>query len=298
MTKLKPPPNPLVTATNLIRINAPEIPVQIKYPRASSISNACMRLHVLAMFYPLHRQNKFNNLPSRIAFSIGNAYHYWMQNSPDIYGQDRYGWWKCLGCGRVDYFGPPPEVGYHCRNCSAMHTALEYMEHPMYIKGKPWYLSGHPDLYLGSGSKKTGYLVTNELKSIKNSEDAKRWDWSTLVEPLADHKYQIMAYMMGAEHDVELKKVAKVDPSIGNVSYIAKGNFGNLLPIKTFEVERRYHKDIEEAITEKLLFFSKGLEEFPKNLPSCQRTCVSSEFTHYSAKACPGLVLCQKHSNK
>ncbi len=35
-----------------------------------------------------------------MAFSLGNALHWWVQNRPDFYGDDRRGWWKCLACSK------------------------------------------------------------------------------------------------------------------------------------------------------------------------------------------------------
>lgn len=286
-------PNPLAVATGSLKVNIDDIPVRVGYPRASSILSSCLRMHVLGSKFELYRKRKFNSLPSRIAFSIGNAYHHWIQNSPDIYGDTRRGWWKCLACRKVTHFGAPPIK--NCPHCGAYPEAIQYMEHPMVIKGNPWYFSGHPDLYLTTGTKLKDHLVTNELKSIKNSGNGESWDWDKLIEPLADHKAQVMSYMINSEYDdIFKKKGILIDSTVARISYIAKGNFGNLLPIKTFEVIRKDHKDIEEQIKGRLLIFKKAYENFPKFLPECLDKCKHSEFTNYQAKDCPAIKQCKE----
>ena len=285
-------PNPLAVATGSLKVNIEDIPVRIGYPRASSIISSCLRLHVLGTKFELYRKRKFNSLPSRIAFSIGNAYHHWIQNSSDIYGDTRRGWWKCLACRKVLYWGAPPTT--NCPHCGAYPEAIEYYEHPMVIKDIPWFFSGHPDLYLTSGTKKAGYLVTNELKSLKNGND-ESWDWDNIVEPLADHKAQVISYMLNSEFDPVFKKhKILIDPTVSRVSYIAKGNFGNLLPIKTFEVVRKHHKDIEEHIKERLFLYKAAIDAFPAKLPPLFPKCARAEFGNYEAKDCPGLTHCKQ----
>lgn len=292
--------NPLVNATKYLKVKTDTLQqVRITYPRASSIMKACLRLHIIAMHNVLYRQDKNTALPQRMALSLGNALHYWIQNQPDFYGDDRRGWWKCLACEKVPYFGKPPGPGYHCPFCGASYHAFEYKEHPMVIKGNPFYGSGHPDLFLAETKKVSDeWVMTNELKSIKNGQNDK-WDWDNIIEPLAEHKYQVMMYLLGLKHDPILKqRKIKVIPSQANISYIAKGNFGNKLPIKTFTIEAKQHKDIAEDILQRLSLFKQGFEDYPKSIVPVLSVCKGSEFSHYEARNCPGLDICRALNQK
>ena len=291
--------NPLVTATQYLRVKQADIPVRIGYPRASSISKACMRLHTIATKHQLFKESKQTNLPSRMAFSLGNALHWWIQNRPDFYGDDRRGWWKCLACSKpkkatIPYFGAPPGADYVCPKCGAGPYAMEYYEHPMTLTGDPFYVTGHPDLFLAvNGGKFAGYNMVNELKSIKNGNNDK-WDWDNITYPIIDHVYQVITYIMFLHHDRIIKKFnIKVVPDQANVSYIAKGNFGNKLPIKTFTVEKKRHLDVVEDIEMRLGLFAGGFYDFPRKLAAAESACSRSDFTHYMARTCPGQAICQ-----
>jgi len=129
-------------------------------PRASGLYSCCIRKHVLGTLFK-RREKSFVSFKDKILFGYGNAIHYWLQNSPDIFGDRRVGWWECSACGETIHFGKFPEVD-NCRKCSARRDAFIYREHALEADS----FSGHPDMFLDCG----GAIRLAEFKSINGSD--------------------------------------------------------------------------------------------------------------------------------
>jgi len=247
----------------------------IKYPRASSIASACMRLHVLGTIYA-KQTKQWTGVSSRITFGIGNAIHWWIQNTPDVLGDKRRGWWRCQACNRVLGFSAPPKK--KCKFCGARPEAIIYHEHYMKVQNG-LFLTGHPDMFI---EKNSMFRIT-EIKSITGEIFPK------LVAPLADHEYQLQSYMWGCQQEGAGPPVL-VDSEVGYIIYVSKKQETKQLPIKMFLVRR--DKSKIKRIREKLKLYADGVANFPELLPNPVDECVRGEFKCYRARTCPALGEC------
>jgi hypothetical protein len=270
--------DPEALAAHVIRMRAEKIKAyRIGLPRASSLLQSCIRMHVIGARERLHKE-EWSTVRGRLLFGYGNAYHYWVQNTPDVFGDDRVGWWKCLACGKVRYFGAAPTK--KCRHCGASAHATVYQEHHLLLKGE-YPVSGHPDMFL----RRPGpfYRVT-ELKTI-NKED-----FVKLIAPLADHDTQTQTYMWGCAQDKRLP--VQIDPEIGYILYICKAHLVKNLPFKMFSIRR--NPQTVRRIEEKLATFRAGYQSYPDNVPAPITECEAGEFRNWRAKQCPARVQCIK----
>ena len=117
---------------------------EVSFPRASSLYNSCMRMHVIAC----NEKKKYYRTDSispnmSMIFEMGNAVHYIIQNTPILFGSRRVGLWKCLACNKILYWGRPPTKP--CQHCGASKEAVFYFEH-MFKPEPPLYCGGHTDL--------------------------------------------------------------------------------------------------------------------------------------------------------
>lgn len=259
--------DPVKMAVSVVPLGVSERRDSIGPPRASSLYDACMRMHVLGV--KLNRSRKeVVGLSGRIIFGYGNAVHYWIQNSPDFFGDNRIGWWRCSACGKVRYFGKPPKKP--CKSCGASVQATIYHEHRILIND-PWQISGHPDLFL----LKDGVLRVVELKTMNGSE------FAGLVVPKIEHQWQIQAYMSGCGGTLP-KTAPEFDNSKGYVVYISKLVRPGEFPIKFFTVHR--DEALLSRVREKVGLYEKGIKEgkLPPMLPACQRNPQG-----YKTRNCP-----------
>lgn len=274
--------DPEALASHLIRMKAEKVKAyRITYPRASSLMSSCIRMHVIGAKLKLYKE-EWSTVRGRLLFGYGNAYHYWVQNTPDVCGNHRVGWWKCLACGKIRYFGLAPTKP--CKHCNAHAGAAIYEEHHLLLKGK-YPVSGHPDLFL----RRPGpvYRVT-EIKTI-NKED-----FVKLKGPLADHDVQTQTYMWGCSQDPSLP--LPIDPELGYLMYICKAHLAKNLPFKVFHVRRN---DLLIArIEERLASFREGYISFPDNLPAPIGECERGDFRNWRAKQCPAQKECIKRLEK
>ena len=250
----------------------------IGLPRASSLYKACMRMHVLGT--KLKRvQREYLTLRERLVFGFGNAIHYWIQNSRDVFGDKRYGWWRCSACGERLYFGPPPAIKlkkHRCPKCKAAEEAIVYDEHALRIKD-PYYVTGHPDMFLLFDT----VLRVVELKTIRGDV------FSGLIVPLIEHVWQVHAYMWGLEQKPIQK--ADFDLSKAYIVYISKIVRPGEFPIKSFTVER--DERIMKRIFDKLDLYKNGMQDYPKNLPPKNKVCARNQGC-YEARTCPVVIEC------
>lgn len=241
----------------------------IGYPRASSLHNACMRFHVIGARTE-KKIKQFNSVRAKLLFGIGIAVQDWIQNTPDVLGDKRRGWWRCTACNKILYFGGPPKK--RCKFCEARPEAIRYHEHFMRLPD-PWMVTGHPDMWL---EPETGIYRILELKTIKSEE------FDKLKAPLVQHDWQLQTYMWGCPLDERLP--VKTDPSVGYIMYISKRYSTKELPYKMFTVHR--NDSLIQRIKVKLDQFSLGYLNYPKHLPPPADECLRGNMTSYRAKTC------------
>jgi hypothetical protein len=274
--------DPSIRASELVSIATDKYVVPIGPPRASSLQDACMRMHVLGVKYEKTR-TEWGDFQSKLMFGIGNSLHYWIQNTGDVLGNNRLGWWHCLACGKDrPNFGPPPTI--KCPHCNARPEASIYREHHVDPFGD-YPVSGSPDMFIQA--KKALFRVL-ELKSM-NGEDFEK-----LKAPLAPHEWQVRTYSWKCSKDKKLP--VKIDSSAGYVLYISKKNFKNQFPMKLFIVHE--DKSVLKIIKEKVALYRDGIEHFPEKIPSRAIACGKSGLTCYQAKQCPVLKECFDHGPK
>lgn len=250
-----------------------------RYPRASALYNDCMRQLVLINKYEIV-DTKYNKFHQNVVFNIGNAVHFWAQNTKSFISDNyRRGLWKCRSCGFITEFSGI--VVTKCPACSARKTSFEYYEYPLKLEN-PLYLTGHPDMFV---EKPLDNYRIVEFKTINGT------DFDKLRAPLIEHIWQIHAYMWGLSKD-KLFKMLPFDKKVGYIMYISKDMKVNSSPVKTFVVQR--DTSIEKEIISKLKEFKDGYSggELPK---PCE-ACVSSLFSSYTAKNCPALPYCKKNT--
>jgi len=288
----------------VVTANIPMIPKResgiISQPRASSILKSCLRQHILGTVYQC-RIEKYVPFRDRVTFGLGDAIHYWVQNTPWLFPDDRrVGWWFCRACEKTRLFGIRPTT--KCENCGASSSACEYQEHGMEIKQKVKVryvnrktnkvdtklvtipvVSGHMDLFLAKDTYPA--LRVNELKSISSKQ------FPDLKAPLADHEHQVITYMEYLNQDPNMP--APVDDQVGYVTYISKRHDFKNIPIKMFAVENK--GPVAERIAEKVKLYVRGLKHFPDHLAPPVGECERNHFGNYRAKHCPVREDCMRY---
>jgi hypothetical protein len=243
-------------------------------PRASSLYSACIRMQVLGTLNKAVKKERLT--PAQQAtFGLGRAIHWWAQNTKEIFGDNRYGWWRCLACGTRQGFGPPRQR--NCRRCGASPRAFLYDEFHLETS-HPYPMTGHPDMFRLASP---GLLRVWEIKSI--DKDA----FKTLIAPSIEYTWQIQAYMWASSKAEDLP--VTIDPYVGYVLYISKGMTGGY-PFKCFVVKR--DKFILKEIKEKLRTYYAGVKT--RKIPPPLGKCSSSNFGSYDARKCPCLELCKE----
>lgn len=263
------PSDPGALAAESVNISYAVEEAPIGYPRASSLYNACMRWHVIG----IHTEKKvkqFNSVRDQLCFGIGFAVQEWIQNSPDVLGDKRRGWWRCVACNKVLYFGAPPKK--RCKFCNARPEAILYHEHYMKLP-EPWMVTGHPDMWLEPEPSAFQIL---EIKTLK--DDA----FDKIKAPLVQHDWQIQTYMWGCELDEKLP--VRTDPMTGFVMYVSKRYATKELPYKMFTVPR--NDALIQRIKAKLMAFSDGYLNYPDKLPPVHDECLRGGMAGYRAKTC------------
>jgi hypothetical protein len=262
--------DPVALAATFVHMKAiKQMAFQIGKPRASSILESCIRMHTIGTVKKVEKP-EWSGPKSRVLFGYGNAYHYWVQNTPDVFQDKRVGWWQCRACGDVSYFGPPPTE--KCIECNAYPTAFVYFEHALNLEGKEP-VSGHPDLFLQTVRK----LRITEIKSMNDD------DYQKLKGPLAAHEAQTQTYMWGCSQDESLPM--KIDSEMGYVLYINKKYKTSELPFKMYKVKKS--PVLLQSIITRLRSYKNGIDNYPKGLAPPLGPCEASEFTNYKAKSCP-----------
>ena len=270
--------DPAVVASANIELAAEKETGAIGAPRASSLYGACMRLHVLGTLHN-RTQTQWSSFRGKLTYGIGNALHYWMQNSPDLFGARRRGWWRCRACGHIRYFGAPPRT--KCEFCGARKEATVYQEHFMVLRD-PFEVTGHQDLFL---EKHKGVFRVVEAKTMAGHLFEK------LKAPIAQDEWQLQTYMWGSQFDKKLP--VEIDHDVGYLCYISKQEFAKILPVKMFVVERNQYT--VNMIKGKLKEYQDGIKHFPEQLPAPASACKKSNFESYAAKKCPVADLCKEY---
>lgn len=268
---------PQAIASENIDIGYTESVQDIQIPRASNLLDCCIRAHVIATKFNVEGKQRLT-AGERLTFAIGDLVHSWVQNTSDVLGDNRYGWWKCEACGARSGFGGPRRR--KCKNCGAKSETVKYEE--VHIKtGPPFPCSGHPDMFI----MKQGRLRLLEIKTM-NGEDFKK-----LLMPLATHQWQIQFYMMACKQDPQIGKF--IDPTVGYVLYIPKAHIRDS-PYKMFVVER--DKAILDAIKLKLSVYNDCVND--GFLPPLMADCERSEFTSWTARGCACMEICKQEAQK
>jgi hypothetical protein len=242
-------------------------------PRASSIYEACMRMHVICTLEPIVVPDNFD-FARRLTFDIGEAIHHRIQNSPTLLGDMRRGYWKCRACGRVTLFGKPPVT--RCPKCDADSGAFVYWEYSIQMR-KPYFFSGHPDMFVEKGDR----IRILEIKTMDGDKYAK------LVAPLISHLWQVNGYMWAC-HELAFEIGVEIDDSHSYIMYVSKKETRKELPFKTFFVKRDPY--IIQDLLKKLDSYKKGVTGGP--MPEPLHACISSEFRSAPATYCPIRGLC------
>ncbi len=261
--------DPSTLASQFLELTAPPEIGTIGWPRASSLNSACMRMHVIG--YNLNTTRKqWASFQLRMIFGMGNAIHEYAQNTDWLFGDNRRGWWKCVACGGILYFGAPPKQA--CPKCGAGVGAIQYFEHPLRMR-KPVMVTGHTDMFLQRGAK----VRVAEMKTMSGPE------FSKLKAPLVDHEWQVQTYMWIASMDKAIP--VQIDPEVGYIFYISKGWQAKELPMKAFIVKKS--PTVKARIIEKLRQFSDNVRLWPDAAPPPDNRCVSSDWGSYFSKQCP-----------
>lgn len=267
----------IVVASENISLNWNSETHPIGKPRASSLYQACMRAHVIGSKENLS-QKRWASFGQKLIFGFGNAIHEWAQNSPDLFGERRFGWWRCAACNKVLYFGPPPKSP--CPFCKAKVGAIRYHEHFFNMHGD-LLVSGHLDLFI----KKMAMFRIVELKTMNDK------DFLELIVPLVAHSWQIQTYMLGAN---ESNLPVNIDTNLGYVLYISKKWKKGQFPIKMYPVKKDEHLILR--IKKKLGTFKLGMADYPGSLPDLIGECKRGELRNYRAKFCAALPFCKKYA--
>lgn len=247
-------------------------------PRASNLYDDCMRKRVLGV-KSMARSQQWTNFSDRVTFGIGGALHYWVQNTPDVLGHRRIGWWECMACGFTVAFGRRPS--YRCPKCKAKNKALEYREHSLNLRS-PFYVTGHPDMFVEMVS---GSIRVLEIKSMVGSQ------FQSLASPMISHQWQIQTYMWACSKK-EGGLPIPVDPNYGYMMYISKKHTTGSLPVKVFLVQR--DEALLLRVKKKLLQYKNGIENYPQCLPDLAADCARTSWTNWRAKNCPVLSQCRE----
>lgn len=272
--------NPVAVAATQVSLHTNKTEYLIGAPRASGLYKSCMRMHVIGTKKKRIRR-EFTSLKERIIFGYGNAVHYWIQNTSDVFGDKRYGWWKCLACGNVLYFGPPPHIKlkkFRCPNCKSHGRSIIYEEHSLSLK-KPYEVTGHPDMFL----KLDGVLHPVELKTIKGDS------FSNLLAPLVEHVWQLQTYMWALKQQPIEVRGETFDMTKGYIVYISKVMRPEEFPIKSFTL--REDPAIIKRILAKLAIYRDAMKTYPKGLPDRLATCERNQGC-YDARSCPVVIDC------
>ena len=231
----------------------------IKAPRASSIYSACIRMHCIATKLGVPIRQRLD-VGTKITFGIGRAVHEWVQNTDEVFGDNKYGWWKCRSCGDIMPFSnTTPES---CGECGAKKAAFKYEEHHVKTKA-PYICSGHPDMFIKTNSSNKLRVV--EVKTIASS------GFKGLVMPLVEHNWQLQYYMWSCSTDKSLLyHTDGIDDMVGYVLYISKGAMWNTLPLKMYPVKK--DESIIQHIKNKLLLYNDYINggELPRAKAKCE----------------------------
>lgn len=272
--------DPSILASEMVDLMTEETFMKVNRPRASSLYDACMRMHCLATKYDLSKKER-PSFKGRLVFGIGNAVHTWAQNTNELFGDKRRGWWRCSACKKVrPDFGPPPTSP--CK-CGARAEASIYWEHSLEMPNIP--VGGHPDMFI---ERVKGVYRVVELKTM----EAKMF--IALKAPLVYHEWQTQTYMWGCSTDPTLP--IKVDSEIGYVMYFSKGGGEGVFPLKMFPVIR--DNRILGLIKDKINAYQKGVKQFPKSIPPVAIACSNSQFSQTPAKWCIAVRQCVHHFEK
>mgnify|MGYP002346241813 FL=1 len=278
LTAVEKSGDPEAITTQLLNINSIQRDKRIRYPRASGIYKDCMRCYAIGNLYKA-KAKEYIPFARQVTFDIGNAVHRWLQNSPDYYGEQRVGYWKCLSCNHITHFSRPRATP--CDRCGANSSAFEYSETLLILKD-PYNISGHPDLFLDTAHAK-GKIRIVEFKTIDGDK------FNSLRAPLVEHVWQVNAYMWMC-HEDPVQIPAKIDTKVSYVVYISKKEKQGTLPIKTYLVKR--NPEIITEIKQKLEIFNTAIKT--KTLPPPYLECIKTGFNSWTSKFCPLKEKCKE----
>lgn len=267
--------DPHVVAAEMVQISAPMSEREISWPRGSKLYDMCVRQNVIGTVEK-SVVKEWSSVAGRVTFSIGNAIHYWFQNTGDIFGDKRRGWWRCLACRKVVGFGGPPAK--KCRHCGAHPEAIIYHEHGIKLSGDPVFFTGHVDMFLA----RLDAIRVAEIKTIDGDK------WEKLVAPLAMHEWQLQSYMWSLSLDKRFP--IKFDPSVGYLAYVSKKQTTGKLPVKIYPVQRS--EATINHIVHRLDAYKIGLRSYPDKLAPPHEDCARTNFSNYRAKSCPVRAKC------
>lgn len=243
--------------------------------RCSSLHQVCVRERLIGFRENL-KNRSYNGIGLQVTFDIGNAVHFYLQNSPRYFRDMALGWWECMACGHR-YFGRRRKK--KCPDCGAHPRAFFYKEHFLKLD-EPYLLSGHTDDLL---EVHRGDARVTEFKTINGDE------FDRLTGPLANHVIQVTGYLMGLPHDRNLP--IRVNPDKALILYVSKAMKVGKFPMKAYHV--RKSAPVVDAIEKDLEEFKRGMED-RSYLPDPMEGCRAAAFKAGRAKWCPARTYCER----
>lgn len=265
-------------ASSLVSLDAkPEQPELIARLRASNIFDCCVRQKVFMVQNEI-LDAQYHGFAMRLTLAIGKGTHWWLQNDPELFGDRRYGIWKCTACGFRGW-GGAASLSKGCPKCKAISDVFVYDE--MELVSSDGLIGGHPDCFL---LKRNSVVRLTEFKTINGN------DFETLRNPLISHVWQVNAYFMMLAEGDKLPSQVSIDPNKAYLIYFSKKHEVSRFPVKAFLV--RPDLGIQQRITEKKEAFRLGLSG--KKTPELHRDCAMHGFGTSRAKKCPVRDLCKE----
>lgn len=241
--------------------------------RMSQMHCVCVRERLLTIRNSIIPE-EFLPIGMRVTFDIGNAIHWFLQNSEGYLGKYRLGWWKCQACGHK-IFGRKPSQ--NCHKCNALPSCITYHEHELHIPSGGPRVSGHIDCFFEVGP---GDIRVVDFKTINGP------DFDSMTGPKPEHCIQVNGYMHYIQQDDRIP--VRINPDKGLLLYVSKKHERGL-PFKMFHVSKdRMYLDV---IENKVALFERGLKD-SNYLPEPLQACVNSEFKSYNCRQCSAYSHC------
>ena len=254
--------------------------------RMSSLRATCIREIIIGSKMRL-KKSDFIDANLNVIFDIGHGLHWRVQNSDKYFKDMKYGYWRCVNCGKIynDKLQMRPRI---CRNCNSYPT-FEYIEVDLQLKG----ITGHIDLLLKIPNKEV--LRVMDIKTMKRDQ------YLELAAPVPDHTYQVTGYVFIADRMHQSNPwPMPVDTKKAYICYVCKEHAGrSVFPLKIFPItpEEFYFQDIENKIFTFTNMYDSATNKV-YGLPPPIDECKNMRWASYRAKQCPAKDYCRGYYAK